>query len=310
MSGNRLIAEDGSVVTEDNKQGEIFIKGSSIMNGYFNNPGATAATIDEDGWLRTGDIAYCIQGKWYIIDRKKVLLTSTVLMAQERPSLMAVQDMIKVHGWQVSPAELEAVLLTHSQVVNAAVVGIPLKDGTGEVPQAFIVLKPEPLDGTYASHGQLEERPVTEEELKSYLASRLAKYKMLGGVTFVEDIPRTAAGKLQKFKLKELYTSLLKKEKRKSDVLETIADQDAATRLGHSETLSNVPIIDGDDIEELHNEISEKAHANGHASTNKRRKTAPQTAVGSLPRHKNGKMEKDTDVASRGKASSPSNGKP
>ncbi|KAL8897983.1 MAG: hypothetical protein Q9207_006929, partial [Kuettlingeria erythrocarpa] len=68
---SKLVAEDGSIITEDNREGELFVKGASIMNGYFNDPVATAATIDDDGWLRTGDVAYCIKGKWYIVDRKK-----------------------------------------------------------------------------------------------------------------------------------------------------------------------------------------------------------------------------------------------
>lgn len=147
--------------------------------------------------------------------------------------------MIKFHGWQIAPAELEAVLLTHPQVINAAIIGIPLNDGTGEVPQAFVVLKPRPLDGTYASHGDLEEQTTTEEELKSYLASRLAKYKALNGVTFVDDIPRTASGKLQKFKLKELYLDLSKSKKRKGGVLETIADRNAAISNGTSDPIDN-----------------------------------------------------------------------
>ncbi|KAL9589906.1 MAG: hypothetical protein Q9203_001292 [Teloschistes exilis] len=209
---SRLVDEDGNILTEDNQEGELLIKGPSIMTGYFNDDVATAATIDEEGWLRTGDIAYSIQGKWYIVDRKK--------------------DIIKVHGWQVAPAELEAVLLTHPQVVSAAIIGIPLKDGTGEVPQAFVVLKRKPLDGTYASHGELEEHTTTEEELKKYLASRLAKYKALNGVTFVDDIPRTPSGKLQKFKLKEMYTNLRINMKRKRNVLETIGDRNAAMRNG------------------------------------------------------------------------------
>ncbi|KAL8690724.1 MAG: hypothetical protein Q9218_003891 [Villophora microphyllina] len=209
---SKLVAEDGSIVAEDNREGELFIKGPSIMIGYFNDPVATAATIDEEGWLRTGDIAYSVKGKWYIVDRKK--------------------DIIKVHGWQVAPAELEAVLLTHPQVINAAVIGIPLKDGTGEVPHAFVVLKQKPLGNTYAGHGELEEHTTNEEELRTYLASRLARYKALKGVTFVEDIPRTPSGKLQKFKLKEMYTNLSTSKKRRSDVLETIGDRNAAIRNG------------------------------------------------------------------------------
>ncbi|KAL9037577.1 MAG: hypothetical protein Q9180_003643, partial [Flavoplaca navasiana] len=192
----KLVAEDGSIITEDQQRGELLVKGVSMMNGYFNDPVATAETIDEDGWLHTGDMAYCIQGKWYIVDRKKV--------TEER------QDMIKVHGWQVAPAEIEAVLLTHPQVINAAVIGIPLKDGTGEVPEAFVVLKARTLDGTYASHGELEVPRTTEEALKTYLAARLAKYKALSGVIFVDEIPRTASGKPQKVKLRGLYANLTK----------------------------------------------------------------------------------------------------
>lgn len=132
--------------------------------------------------------------------------------------------MIKVNGWQVAPAELEAVILTHPQVINAAVIGIPIKDGTGEVPAAFVVLKPRALDSTYASHGELEVPQTTEEELKTYLAARLAKYKALNGVIFVDDIPRTASGKLQKVKLRGLYANLTKTLKRKNSEMETTGD--------------------------------------------------------------------------------------
>lgn len=108
------------------------------------------------------------------------------------------------------------------------------------MPQAFVVLKPRAMDGSYASHGELEEQTTTEEEVKGYLASRLAKYKALHGVTFVDGIPRTPSGKLQKFKLKELYLDLPKATKRKSDVLETIADRNAAISNGTTD-----PITDG-----------------------------------------------------------------
>ncbi|KAL8670939.1 MAG: hypothetical protein Q9168_004539 [Polycauliona sp. 1 TL-2023] len=214
MSG-KLMAEDGGTITEDNKKGELLVKGVSMMNGYFNDPVATAATIDQDGWLHTGDIAYSIQGKWYIVDRKK--------------------DMIKVHGWQVAPAELEAVLLTHPQVISAAVIGIPLLNGTGEVPQAFVVLKPRALDGTYASHGELEVPVTSEEELKTYVSARLAKYKAIKGVIFVDEIPQTASGKLQKVQLRALHArSATKNLKRKMDEIETAEESYDAKRRGRN----------------------------------------------------------------------------
>ncbi|KAL8682811.1 MAG: hypothetical protein Q9186_001140 [Xanthomendoza sp. 1 TL-2023] len=273
---SKLIADDGSIITEDNRQGELFIKGASITNGYFNDPVATAATIDEDGWLNTGDIAYCNQGKWYIVDRKK--------------------DIIKVHGWQVAPAELEAVLLTHPQVINAAVVGIPLGDGTGEVPQAFVVLKPKPLDGTYASDGELEVPETTEEELKIYLKSRLAKYKALNGVTFVEDIPRTASGKPQKFKLRELHTDLSRKAKRKRSTLERNDDGDgqaAPLVNGISQARSEEPTaqvvspgnleIAGDGKDQSQPTGAHREPTIGHNSQEKRAKMEPTVVIkGSL----------------------------
>ena len=70
---SKLIAEDGSIITEDNQKGELLVRGVSVMNGYCNDPKATAAIFDEEGWLHTGDMAYCIQGKWYIVDRIKVI---------------------------------------------------------------------------------------------------------------------------------------------------------------------------------------------------------------------------------------------
>ncbi|KAL8976889.1 MAG: hypothetical protein Q9177_006748, partial [Variospora cf. flavescens] len=111
-------------------------------------------------------------------------------------------ELIKLHGWQVAPAELEAVLLTHSQVVSAAMIGVPMEDRTGERPHAFVVLKPKCLGDCRAHHLKRDIDAATEEELKANLASRLAKYKALQGVTFVPDIPWTASGKLQKFKIK------------------------------------------------------------------------------------------------------------
>src|SRR5207248_11482990 len=104
-----------------NQEGEVCVRGPQVMRGYLNNPEATARTIDEDGWLHTGDIGYADEeGHFFIVDR--------------------VKELIKYKGFQVAPAELEAVLLTHPAVADAAV--IPSRDEeAGEIPKAFVVLK-------------------------------------------------------------------------------------------------------------------------------------------------------------------------
>ncbi|KAK4695400.1 hypothetical protein P7C71_g2338, partial [Lecanoromycetidae sp. Uapishka_2] len=177
---------DGNQIYEDNVHGEMYIKGPCMMNGYLDNPTATKAAIDEEGWLRTGDIAYLNKGKVYIIDRAK--------------------DLIKVRGWQVAPAELEAILLTHPAVINCAVIGIPVPEGTGEVPRAYVQLKPKPsAEHAAISYGVADEKGPTEDDIKQWVKDRLARYKWLdGGVEFIDDIPRTAAGKVQKVKLRAM----------------------------------------------------------------------------------------------------------
>ncbi len=101
------------------EEGEIWIRGPQVMKGYLNNPAATDETLVEDGWLRTGDIARIDEnGFTYIVDRLK--------------------ELIKYKGYQVPPAELEAVLVSHPKVKDAAVIGIPMEDG-GEAPKAFVV---------------------------------------------------------------------------------------------------------------------------------------------------------------------------
>ena len=118
---------------------------------------------------------------------------------------LSVQDLIKVRGWQVAPAELEAILLTHPQIVNVAVIGVPVPDGTGEVPRAYVVRKPKLGNGVAASYSMVEEKEVTEDEIKEFMLSKLSRYKALdGGVQFVDTIPRTATGKAMKHKLREM----------------------------------------------------------------------------------------------------------
>jgi acyl-CoA synthetase (AMP-forming)/AMP-acid ligase II len=145
-----------------NKNGEVWIRGPQVMMGYLNNPSATAATIDAEGWLHTGDIGHIDEdGYLFIVDRLK--------------------ELIKFKGFQVPPAELEAVLLTHPAVVDAAVIGLPDVEA-GEVPVAFVEIRP-------GHH-------VSEEAIASYVASQVAHYKQVRTVTFVEKIPKSPSGKI------------------------------------------------------------------------------------------------------------------
>lgn len=143
--------------------------------GYFKNPEANSQSFDSDGWFKTGDIAYCDQftRKWYIVDRKK--------------------ELIKVRGFQVAPPELEAVLLSHPQIVDCAVIGITIPGANTEFPRAYVVRRP----------GGDGNRP-TEDEVKRYVLDRLARYKALtGGVKFVGSIARNPSGKILKRVLRE-----------------------------------------------------------------------------------------------------------
>jgi acyl-CoA synthetase (AMP-forming)/AMP-acid ligase II len=142
--------------------GEMWVRGPQVMKGYLNNPEATAATLDADGWLHTGDIGHVdADGHVFVVDRLK--------------------ELIKYKGFQVPPAELEALLLTHPAVADAAVIGRPDAEA-GEVPVAFVVLKP----------GQT----VSADEIKSFVADQVAHYKRLGDVRFVEAVPKSASGKI------------------------------------------------------------------------------------------------------------------
>jgi acyl-CoA synthetase (AMP-forming)/AMP-acid ligase II len=147
------------------REGEICMRGPQMMKGYLNRPEATAATIDRDGWLHTGDIGYCDEsGHFFIVDRLK--------------------ELIKYKGMQVAPAELEALLLTHPSVADAAVV--PSADAdAGEVPKAFVVRK------AGAAH-----EGVTPEELMAHVAERVAPYKKIRRLEFIEQIPKSASGKI------------------------------------------------------------------------------------------------------------------
>lgn len=126
-----LVDEDGREVTGPGDPGEFWIRSPNMLKGYWRNVQATKDTITPDGWLKTGDIAYKDEaGKWYMIDRKKVRCfiqfpcPLAEVFGQGLLTPYNRQELIKVRGAQVAPAELEALLLEHPQIVDAAVIGI------------------------------------------------------------------------------------------------------------------------------------------------------------------------------------------
>ncbi|KAF2193159.1 acetyl-CoA synthetase-like protein [Zopfia rhizophila CBS 207.26] len=168
----KLIDDEGKDVSNPGVRGEICIRGPTLTKGYFENPEANSRDWDQEGYFKTGDIGYMNdQGFWYIVDRKK--------------------ELIKVRGFQVAPPELEAVLLSHPSIIDAAVIGIPTSSADGELPRAYVVQRP----GT---------PKLSEQEVIEYSAGKLAKYKRLdGGIKFVDAIPKTASGKILKRELRE-----------------------------------------------------------------------------------------------------------
>jgi acyl-CoA synthetase (AMP-forming)/AMP-acid ligase II len=159
--------------------GELLIRGPQIMMGYLDNPEATRKTIDEDGWLHTGDIAHFNdQGCLFTTDRCK--------------------ELIKYKGFQISPAELEAVIVSMEQVQDAIVIPVP-DEIAGELPRAYvvpIVKQPQQKQG----EGPLlrgKHKLLTEKDVVDFVAQRVAPHKKLrGGVKFTDKIPKSLSGKL------------------------------------------------------------------------------------------------------------------
>lgn len=161
----RLVEPGTDTDVKDGEPGELLIRGPQVMAGYLNDPDATEHTIT-DGWLHTGDLVRVDRdGVFWVVDRLK--------------------ELIKYKGYQIAPAELESVLLTHPDVADAAVVGVPHPVG-GEAPKAFVV-----TTGT-----------VTADDLMGYVAERVAPYKKIRAVEFVDEIPKSPAGKILRRVLK------------------------------------------------------------------------------------------------------------
>lgn len=159
-----------------NCEGELCFKGDLIMKGYYNDEKSTRATIDKDGWLHTGDVGYYDEeGYFFIVDR--------------------IKELIKYKGYQVPPAELEAILLTYSGIKDAAVIGIPNEEA-GELPMAFIVKE--------------ENANIREEDIIQYVNERVSNPKRLrGGIKFVDSIPKTPSGKILRRVLRRTLKSKL-----------------------------------------------------------------------------------------------------
>eukprot|EP00616_Rhizochromulina_sp_CCMP1243_P000817 CAMPEP_0118978490 /NCGR_PEP_ID=MMETSP1173-20130426/23810_1 /TAXON_ID=1034831 /ORGANISM="Rhizochromulina marina cf, Strain CCMP1243" /LENGTH=521 /DNA_ID=CAMNT_0006928687 /DNA_START=103 /DNA_END=1663 /DNA_ORIENTATION=- len=153
------------------EEGEVVCRGPNVMVGYLNNPEGTAQCLDSDGWLRTGDVGFVDEDGYVTFTDR-------------------IKELIKYKGFQVPPAELEALLLTHPAVLDAAVIARAHTEA-GEVPRAFVVLKPGNDD-------------VNGEDLAAWAAERSAPHKKLrGGVLFLDQIPKSASGKILRRLLKD-----------------------------------------------------------------------------------------------------------
>ncbi|GAA2292552.1 4-coumarate--CoA ligase family protein [Streptomyces kunmingensis] len=167
----RLVSlDDPAKDAAPGEPGEVLIRGPQIMKGYLGRPQATVDMIDRDGWLHTGDVGQVDADGWlFVVDR--------------------VKELIKYKGFQVAPADLEALLLTHDGIADAAVIGV-LDDDGNEIPKAFVVRSGQGAD-------------LTAESVMAYVAERVAPYKKVRRVTFIDGVPRAVSGKILRRELRE-----------------------------------------------------------------------------------------------------------
>nr|GAT57814.1 AMP binding protein [Mycena chlorophos] len=168
--------EDGRVDVATGQPGELWVRGKTIMKGYLNNPAATKDAITADGWFKTGDIAVRDKEGFYtIVDRRK--------------------ELIKYKGYQVPPAELEGILLTHPNIADAAVIALMSEKEATELPRAYIV----PADLS-----KVASKAAFEREVAKWMETKVAYYKRLrGGVVIIDQIPKSGAGKILRRELRE-----------------------------------------------------------------------------------------------------------
>ena len=151
------------------ERGELWVRGPQVMKGYLNNAQATAETLDGEGWLHTGDVAIVDdEGRYTVVDR--------------------VKELIKYKGYQVAPAELEAVLLNNPEIADAAVIGVKDAESGEELPKAFVVRAPG--------------SEITAEQVQAYAAEHLAPHKKIRLVEFIDQVPKSMAGKILRKDLK------------------------------------------------------------------------------------------------------------
>lgn len=165
-----LSLDDPSKDAEPGAEGEVAIRGPQVMKGYLGRPDATAAMIDADGWVHTGDIGRVDENGWlFVVDR--------------------VKELIKYKGFQVAPAELEALLLTHESIADAAVIGVTDEEGN-EIPKAYVVRQAAAAD-------------LTGDEVMAYVAGKVSPYKKIRRVEFIDGVPRAASGKILRRELRD-----------------------------------------------------------------------------------------------------------
>nr|XP_010943943.1 4-coumarate--CoA ligase-like 4 [Elaeis guineensis] len=172
----RIVDPDTGMSLPVNRTGELWIRGPFVMKGYFKNPEATSTMLDsKEGWLRTGDLCYIDEdGYLFVVDRLK--------------------ELIKYKGYQVAPAELEALLLTHPAITDAAVIPFPDKE-VGQYPMAYVVRKAG--------------RHLSKTGVMEFVAKQVAPYKRIRKVAFVSAIPKNPSGKILRKDLIKLATSKL-----------------------------------------------------------------------------------------------------
>ncbi len=162
MTEQKIVDHETGRTLGPNETGEVVVRGPQVMAGYLDNPEATRAMIDAEGWLHTGDLGYVDEdGYLFIVDR--------------------VKELIKVKGFQVAPAELEALIVAHPAVADVAVVGEP-DDEAGERPVAHIV--------------KAKDADIGLEELRSFLDGKIARYKQIARIEFRDAIPKSPSGKI------------------------------------------------------------------------------------------------------------------